>query len=358
MSLSTDVLIVGGGQAGLAAGYHLKSTRLKTAILDGSSRVGDSWRQRYDSLTLFTPRQFSALPGMQLEGDPEGYASKDEFADYLEKYARTFELPVRTRALATRLSLRNGTFDVETDTGERYDAANVVVATGAFQAPVVPSLSTQFSKAVGQYPVNQYRNPAQLPIGPVLVVGDGASGRDIAAELAPTRKTYLAGGRQRRLLPERLFGRSIWWWLDRLGLMRAGPHSMVGRIIRRSDPFPDRNRSDEALRKVGVTLTGRLTGASQAAAKFADGSQYEVATVVWAVGYRDQTSWIAVPGATDPNGRIVHTAGVSPVNGLYFLGRPWQRNRASALIMGAGADAQRVIDGIVHTERKPPNSGA
>jgi putative flavoprotein involved in K+ transport len=216
---------------------------------------------------------------------------------------------------------------------------------------VVPPIASGFDAEVQQLTVSEYRNPAQLPHGAVLIVGDGASGRDIAADLVSTRKVYLAGGRPRRLLPEKLFSQSIWSWLDRLGLMRAGPDSLVGRIIRRSDPFPDRNRSNRALTGMGIALTGRLVSATGKKATFSDGSSHEVETVIWAAGYKDESQWIDIPAARDLQGNITQNGGISSVPGLHFLGRPWQRNRASALIMGAGEDAKVVTQAIIHSTR-------
>lgn len=340
-----DVLVIGGGQAGLAAGYHLARKGLRFLILDASQRIGDSWRLRYDSLTLFTPRRFSQLPGLALTGDEEGYASKDEFADYLEAYAKAFALPVRSSKHVRTLRRQGEQFSIETASGDRFAAANVIVASGAFQAPAIPAISQQFD-GVMQLSTNDYRNAAQLPEGPALIVGDGASGRDIAAELTATRKTYLAGGRPRRLAPERLLGISIWSWLNMLGLMKASPNSFFGGIMRRKDPFPDRNRNNAVLKKMGVTLPGRLTSATGRTAQFASGLTIEVAAVVWATGYRDDNAWLDIPEARDAAGSIRQTDGKSPVSGLYFVGRPWQRNRASALIMGAGADAEIVVTDI------------
>lgn len=203
------------------------------------------------------------------------------------------------------------------------------------------------------------RSPASLPSGPVLIVGDGASGRDIAIELASTRETWLAIGKPRRLFPERILGRSIWQWLSTLGLLRVGPDSWLGKRMRKVDPFPDRGRSLKALKRAGVRVVPRLTAARGARATFADGQTAEVGSVVWCVGYRDDFGWIDVAGAKDRTGAILQTEGVSPVSGLYFVGRPWQRNRASALVMGAGEDARRIVEHVTPSfAGRSPVSGA
>ncbi|MFC3229439.1 flavin-containing monooxygenase [Marinibaculum pumilum] len=342
------ILVIGAGQAGLAAGYHLRSTGLPFLIVDRAARPGEAWRQRYDSLTLFTPRRYSALPGMALPGDPDGFASAGEFADYLARYAAHFTLPLRLGAAVRRLRQdADGGFTAALAGGESLRADRVVVATGAFQYPVVPALAAGADPDLPQLTLADYRRPAQLPPGRILVVGDGASGRDIAAELAAAgRDVILSGGRRRRLLPQAVLGRSSWWWLDRLGLLRTAPDGSVGRAMRRADPFPDRHRGRAGLAERGVVLGPRLTGLNGRRARFADGRSAEVAAIVWAVGYRDDTGWLDIPGAVGPDGRFRHCRGHAPVAGLYHLGRPWQHNRASALVMGAGPDAARLVSVI------------
>lgn len=344
-----DVLVIGGGQAGLAAGYHLKRTRLSFRILEAAPRVGDSWRRRYRSLTLFTPRTFSELPGLRLPGDREGYPSRDEFADYLESYASAHGMPVDLNAEVVQLTRDNLGFRLRIRDGSEVSSKAVIVAAGAFRKPLRSVVSQGFNASVVQLDAEAYRGPEDVPPGKVLVVGDGATGRDIAVELAISHEVILATGKPRKLFPERILGRSVWWWLSKLGLMRVGPKSLVGRMMRESDPFPDRGRSIEALRSRGVQIVGRLVSSKDRTAEFDDGSRVEVGAVVWSVGYRDELDWIEIPRATDDQGAPVHDGGVSPVRGLFFLGRPWQRNRASTLVMGVGDDAEMVVDQVRRT---------
>ncbi|MBS3651964.1 NAD(P)-binding domain-containing protein [Pseudaminobacter sp. 19-2017] len=347
-----DVLVVGAGQAGLAAGYHLKQAGLEFLIVEAAQRIGDSWRRRYDSLTLFTPRAFSQLPGLKLSGDPGGYPTRDEFADYLEAYAAAFALPVLTSACVSRLVSEGTGFRARLSDGTEVCASAVIVATGGFQVPVKPAIASGFDGSIVQLDPESYRGPDSVPAGRVLVVGDGASGRDIAVELAATRETLLAAGKHRKLFPERIMGRSVWWWLRSLGLMRVRAESFLGRIMRKADPFPDRGRSLAALAAAGVAMAPRLVKAEGRTATFADGSSAEVAAVVWAIGYSDDFGWLDVPGTKDGRGSPIHDGGISPVPGLYFLGRPWQRNRASALVMGVGDDAREIVRRIAK-----PDSG-
>jgi len=337
------ILVIGAGQAGLAAGYHLQRAGLPFRIVEAAGRPGESWRRRYASLTLFTPRSFSALPGMPLPGDPDGYPARDEFADYLESYATRFELPVMLGSKVTRLMRTSEGYEAGFEVGETIAASHVIVATGGFQTPIVPDLDQGFGFEVTRLTSDDYLGPEQIPSGSVLVVGDGASGRDIAMELAATRPVLLATGKPRKLFSERLLGRSMWWWLKNLGLMNVSSGSLIGQAMRRADPFPDRDRSLDSLRRAGVKVAPRLIKAGGAVATFADGAEVEVATVIWATGYRDDSTWIDIPGAIAPTGAYLHKAGVSPIAGLYFVGRPWQRNRASALVMGAGDDAAAIV---------------
>jgi putative flavoprotein involved in K+ transport len=342
----SDVLVIGAGQAGLAAGYHLKRAGLSFEIVDAGNRIGDSWRSRYASLTLFTPRAFSALPGMDMPGDPDGYPSRDEFADYLEAYTERFDIRVTLNAKVTSLGHSQQGFEAALENGRRIHASHVIIATGGFQSPIVPPLAHGFETDVLQLTAVTYRGPDQIPPGNVLVVGDGASGRDIAVELAGSRTVWLATGKPRKLFPERILGRSMWWWLTFLGLMKVPATSAIGRMMRRADPFPDRNRNLQTLRRAGVRVVPRLVQANGRTATFSDDGKAEIAAVIWTAGYRDETAWIEIPGALDPQRRFLHESGVSPVAGLYFVGRPWQRNRASALVMGAGDDAAVVVHAL------------
>ncbi|WP_421951074.1 flavin-containing monooxygenase [Pelagibacterium sp.] len=343
-----DVLVIGAGQAGLAAGHHLARTELSFLIVDRHARIGDGWRRRYDSLTLFTPRAFSSLPGLALDGNPESYPTRDEFADYLEAYASHFDLGVRPGNGVARLERRpDERFAAQLDDGRHIVAKAVIVATGAFQKPIVPTIAAGFDSAVTQLTAESYHNPGDLPPGTALVVGDGASGRDIAAELAVTHEVVLAVGRSRRLFPERILGKSTWWWLRTLGLMRARPGSAIGRLMRRADPFPDRGLSLGNVEQMGVAVLPRLVSAHDRAASFINGSKRLVDSVIWCIGYRDDSTWLQIPDTTHSNGNFLQVGGLSPVPGLFHLGRPWQRNRASALVMGAGEDASTVVAACV-----------
>ena len=342
-----DVLIIGGGQAGLAMGYHLKETPFRFRIVERHPRVGDSWRKRYASLVLFTPRAYSALPGLAVPGDPEGFPTKDEMADYLEAYAERFELPVAPGTGIRRLERADGGFRATTEAGEPIDSRAVVLATGAFQRPAIPPISKGLSDEVAQLTPEDYRTPGQLAAGRVLVVGDGATGRQIALELTDNHEVLLAAGRPRRVSPDRILGRSVFWWMDKLGILRASRESRIGRYLMKADPFPGKRLELDELRQRGVDVVGRVIEAVGKKVAFADGKAAEVDAVVWATGYRDDTDWVAISEAKDELGNFLHYRGISPLPSLCFVGRSWQWTRGSALFAGVGEDAAYLTEHLV-----------
>jgi putative flavoprotein involved in K+ transport len=341
-----DILIIGAGQAGLAVAYYLRSSGLSYLLVDGNERIGDSWRQRYDSLSLFTSRAFSALPGLDLSGDPDGYPTRDEIANYFERYAQHFAFPVHLNQPIRTLQTTQTGFQATTASGDTYQSDIVVIATGAFQKIKVPHVSKKLSPDVEQFTAQSYKNPDQIPSDKVLIVGDGASGRDFANGLSETHEVLLATGRSRRLLPEILFGKNIWWWLDKTGLLHARRDSVIGRIMQKTDPFPARGRRLRTLRNAGVKVLPYLTAIDGNTVHFANGHIDQVSSVIWATGYEDQSDWVEMPDVKDDNGNFIQQDGVSPVDNLYFIGRPWQRTRGSALITGVGSDAQDLVQQI------------
>ncbi len=347
MDHNLDILVIGGGQAGLAMGYHLKQAEHRFQVIERHPRIGDSWRNRYESLTLFTPRAYSVLPGLAVPGDPDGYPTKDEIADYLESYARHFELPVMLETSIESLERMNGGFRAITGAGELIYSRAVVLATGAYQQPAVPAISKDLSSEVLQITPESYKAPSQLPSGRVLVVGDGATGRQIAVELGATHEVLLATGRPRRVSPERILGKSIFWWLDKLGILGASRESAIGRYLMKTDPFPGKALELKRLQRRGVAVVGRVVQADGKNVIFADGRTTEVDVVLWATGYRDAADWLEIPEAKNEDGNLLHQRGVSSVPNLYFVGRSWQWTRGSALLAGVGADAAYLAERIV-----------
>ncbi|WP_281883673.1 NAD(P)/FAD-dependent oxidoreductase [Paenibacillus sp. YYML68] len=342
-----EVVVIGAGQAGLAAAYELKRAGVPFVCLDRQERIGQTWRERYDSLQLFTPRSFSSLPGLPLSGAPGGYPRKDELADYLQAYARAFELPVLSGTIVEKVTscrtAAGGRFRLETSRGA-MTARHIVVATGPFQQPVVPALSAELDPGVLQLHSSSYKRPQQLQPGPTVVVGAGNSGAQIAVELAQQGSdVLLSASTPIRYAPLTLLGTSVFTWLTRTGIVYASARSPLGAWLqKRPDPVFGRELRD-AVRAGHIQLKGRTTSVQGRRLRFADGTEAEAANVIWATGFRSDYSWLAVPGALDETGRPRHLNGVSEVNGLFYIGLLWQRSRSSALVGGVGRDAAYVI---------------
>jgi putative flavoprotein involved in K+ transport len=347
-----DVAVVGGGQAGLAIGYNLAREGRRFVILEAADSIGAAWRTRWDSLVLFTPRRYSALAGLPFPGDPDGYPTRDEVLAYLQEYAETFELPVRLNAPVRRLGSRDGGFVLELDVG-RVLADQVVVATGPFQVPRIPAISGELSPEVFQVHSTRYLQPSGVPPGTVLVVGGGNTGYQIAKELSATHRVYLAVGSRQTPLPQRFLGRDLFWWLTKTGLIKKTVETRIGQRLQHRDTLIGSSPRD--VRRHGVELKPRVTGASSRTATFADGSELEVDAVIWATGYRSDYSWTDAP-IFDSSGRVKHRRGVTDVPGLYFLGLSWQHTRGSALVGWVKDDAEFIADQIDAAEREPRGS--
>ncbi len=337
-----DVIVIGGGQSGLAVGRQLQQRGCSFLIVDAGSETGHVWASRWDSLTLFTAARYSGLPGLPFPGDPDSHPTKDAAAQYLRHYATTFGLPIRHNTRVTRVTRDGAGFTVHTD-GETFRARQVVVATGPFQNPAIPAVSKAIGPDILQLHSSAYRNPEQLPAGPVLVVGAANSGLQIAADLHRTRPVVLATGSPTRTLPTRILGRDLFWWLTTTGLFTAPAESRLGRRFRNSGELVI-GTSTRRLTKAGVTVRSRVVAADTSTVTFADGSTTTPAVIVWATGYRPDYAILDVTGAVDAAGAPIHRRGVSPVPGLYFLGLPWQHTRGSALLGFVGADAAHIAD--------------
>ena len=331
-----DVAVIGAGQAGLAIGYFLARQGRRFVILDSADSVGAAWRSRWDSLVLFTPRRYDSLPGLAFPGDPDGYPTRDEVVAYLEQYAKTFELPLELGSEVRSLAMSGGTFRLELD-GRTIEADQVVVATGPFQTPRVPSFASRLAPDVFQTHSLGYRTPSEVPDGTVLVVGGGNTGYQVARELSATHDVHLAVGGRQTPLPQTFLGRDLFWWLIATKLLKTTVDSRLGQKLSRRDTLI--GSSPRALKRAGVKIKPRVSDASGRTVSFADGSDLSVDGVIWATGFGLDHSWIQPPVAT-ADGTVRHRRGVTEIPGLYFLGLPWQHTRGSALLGWVNDDAE------------------
>lgn len=344
-----DVLVIGAGQAGLAMGQALARETLDFLIVDAAGEIGESWRSRWDSLRLFTPAQYDALPGMPFPAAKDTYPTKDDVAGYLAAYAERFTLPVRLNVQITSVRRQKGHY-VATVGGETVEAERIVVATGPFQTPFTPAVANEVDGTVTQLHSAAYRRPADMPTGPVLVVGGANSGCQIARELARSRRVHLAVGDRVPALPQRLLSKDLWWWGSKVGLSSLTIESKLGRRLSQRDPVI--GASPRALaRRHGVQLHPRVESVAGPKVRFADGTSVEPEGIVWATGFHQAYQWIEVPGVLDEAGKPLHRRGVTSAGGFYFVGLSWLWTRGSALLGWVGQDAAYLASHIAGSSK-------
>lgn len=352
-----DTVVIGGGQAGLAIGYYLAQQECEFTILDASERIGDTWRNRWESLRLFTQARFSSLPGMPFPAPDDYYPTKDEMADYLETYAARFDLPVRLGTEVDTLTRKGDRYALKADT-QHFRADHVVVATGPFSHPSIPDFAEGLDSSITQLHSSDYRNPDQLPDGPVLVVGAGNSGAEIATELAASRDTLLSG-RDVGSISLRLFNSRLFWLLTNTILTSD---TIIGRkLIKEAQEYTDPliRLASKDLRQAGVTRVPRVDGVRDGMPRLEDERVVDVAAVVWATGFRPDYSWIEVPELTfDADGYPIHDRGVVDGEpGLYFVGLSYQHTVLSATIGGVCTDARYIADHLrTETDAEAPRN--
>jgi putative flavoprotein involved in K+ transport len=361
-----ETLVIGGGQAGLATGYQLSRRDLPYKIIDANQRVGDAWRNRWDSLRLFTPNRFNHLPGMPFPGYHWGFPSKNEMADYLEAYARKFDLQMETGVRVESLT-REGDRFVATSGDRRFEADNVVVAMSSWQRPRVPDYAPELDPRIVQLHVAEYKNPGQLQEGGVLVVGAGNSGAEVAIELARTHKVSLSGAGNGAIpfRPESVAARVLMPFVGRVIFHRVlTTRTPIGKKARPkwiSTGQPLIRVKPKDLAAAGVERVPRVTGVQSGLPQLEDARSVDVANVVWCTGFHPGFSWIDLPvlGPQEP----LHRRGiVGSEPGLYFIGLKFLYSVSSEQIQGVGRDADYIAGkiaarrGVRRTDRSGDDS--
>jgi putative flavoprotein involved in K+ transport len=344
-----ETVVIGAGQAGLATGYYLAKFGRQFTIIDSVGRVGDNWRCHWDSLRLYSPAKVSSLPGMRFPAPPMSFPTKDEMADYLEAYAAAFDLPVRAGERVTRLSRTDGGYLVTTDRSS-YQCDNVVVASGPLgRTAHLPEFAGELDPSIVQLHSSQYQNPSQLQPGPVLVVGAGHSGSDVAFEVASAGLDTVLSGSIRGEVPlniESPPARVVFPILLFVAKHVLNVRTPIGRKMRpavRAHGGPLIRHKQADLKRAGVEIVpDKTVGVQDGRPVLAGGRVLDVANVVWCTGFRQDFSWIDAP-AIGQDGWPVEARGVTPGSpGLYFAGLAFQSAFASMLIGGAGRDAKYV----------------
>jgi putative flavoprotein involved in K+ transport len=345
-----NTIVIGGGQAGLATGYHLTQRGDNYTILDENARTGATWRSRWDSLRLFTPSQYNYLPGMKFPKLDFYFPTKDEAADFLGAYARHFSLPVRYGMKVDTLSRNDGGYRLYAG-GTNYHAHNVIVATGAFRTPHTPTVAKELTPGIFQMHSTDYHNPSDVPVGSVVVVGAGNSGAEIALELAKAGKNVWLAGRDVGRFPAdklgKLFGGKPYWWFLRRVMTIDTPigRRMKANVLTHGNPLIRTSR--EEVMNAGVEFTPRLAGAREGKPQTEDGRTLPAEGVVWATGFQPDYHWINLP-MFDESGRPRHERGVvREAPGLYFVGLHFQTGLTSALLGGVGEDAKYITAKIL-----------
>lgn len=346
-----ETVIIGGGQAGLSVGHSLARRNLSFVILDADDRIGDSWRNRWDSLRLFTPARYDGLTGMPFPASSHSFPTKDEMADYLEAYATRFELPVRNGITVDKLSREGDRFLVGS-ADQQYEADNVVVAMADYQRPRVPEFAPELDGDIVQLHSSEYRNPSQLREGGVLIVGAGNSGSEIAMELATKHPIWMSG-KGTGHIPFRIEGLA-----GRLLLVQLVLRILFHRVLNVSTPIGRKARpkilsgggplirvKPKDLAAAGVKRVPRTVGVREGLPVLDDETDLDVANVIWCTGFHSGFSWIDLPvlGQGEP----MHERGlVDTEPGLYFVGLTFLYALSSSMVHGVGRDAERIAKAI------------
>jgi putative flavoprotein involved in K+ transport len=338
-----EVVVVGGGQAGLAVGFHLARRNINFVILDAYPRVGEAWRRRWESLRLFTPARLDSLPGTPFPDRARALPTKDEMANYLESYAGQHKLPIRLGTRVEALSGEGNPF-VLIAGNRRFEADQVVVATGGHPNPKRPDFAAELDQGILQLHSSDYRDPSQLQDGDVLVVGAGNSGAEIALDTAQQHRVWLAGRPTGSVSPV-LYSRPSWWLATRLITVNTPMgRNMNMQLQSKGTPLVRIREQDFAA--AGIKRVPRVEGVAAGKPRLEDGRRLDVKNVVWCTGFKHDYSWIKLPAAAGGHLPVHERGVVLSQPGLYFIGLPFQFGHNSALIDGVRRDADHVVTRI------------
>ncbi|WP_372633130.1 NAD(P)-binding domain-containing protein [Cohnella sp.] len=337
-----DTIVIGGGQAGLASGYHLKKKGLRFLILETSDKVGGSWPHYYDSLKLFSPARFSSMPGMKFPGEANDYPKRDEVIRYLNEYRTRFQLPLRTNQRVATVEKGSEGFIIYTLAGDTFRAKTIINATGSFHnpyKPVIPGQDTFRGRLVHS---SQYRNPEPFRNQRVIIVGRGNSAVQIGVELSEVSKTTLAVLQPIQFVNQKLWGQDLHFWIKLIGFdtfpfWRLGKNAPSSSAV--NDPGPYKTRIAEGK----PNQQPMFTSLYEDGVIWPDGTKEAVDTIIFATGYRPNLPYLQGINALDAEGRPLHRAGISNVPGLYYVGLEGQRSFASATLRGVGPDAKFIV---------------
>lgn len=363
-----DTIVIGGGQAGLAAGYQLRNAGRSFLILDANKHPGDTWRNRWDSLRLFSPAQYDGLPGLRFPAPSGIFPTKDEMADYLERYVGHFELPILHEMRVTKVTqVENG---MNLECSERqFFCKNVIVAAGAYASPRLPEFVGALNPSIMQLHSSEYRRATYLPPGRILVVGFGTSGVEIACDLATAGRKVLISGRPTsqvlsKFVPKifssrnpllRLLGKAHWNFMHRVVTINTPMgRKAKAQMAHRGQPLIRLNQ--QHILDLGVDHIPRVSGVVDGKPRLDDGRILDVSAVIWCTGFRSDYLFLDFPALRfDEKGRPIAPYGiVSEIPGLYFLGVPFQVGLTSSLVGGVGRDAAVVVRHIVEEEARAP----
>lgn len=349
-----DCVVVGGGQAGLAAGYYLQKANQEFLILEASDQPAGSWPFYYESLTLFSPAHYSSLPAFPFPGHPDRYPTRDEVIQYLTDYATRFRLPIRTNIKVIDIQKEQNLFIISTLSGETFQAKSVISATGGFSKPYMPVIpgDSEFQGTILHS--KDYINTAAYQNQRVIIVGAGNSAVQIGVELAEVAQVTLATKEPIKFVPQTIWGKDLHFWITILGLDNSRRYGK--RILNfKSTGVLDTGIYQKAIANQKPNRKQMFTRFVKDGIVWSDGTSEKVDTVIFATGFRPNSDYLSSLNALDTTGSPLHQMGISStVDGLYYIGIPWQQSHASATIRGVGQDADYVVNHL--TQRSRPFS--